>query len=976
MAKVFVSYSRKDITFAKRLTAELQKCELDFWIDWEGIPPTVDWWREIEKGIEEADIFVFLISPDSAKSKVCGQEIETAVRNGKRIIPIVVRDIAWQDTPKHLGHLNYIFFRESDDFDAAVKKLITAIQTDYEWAATHRRLQIKALDWERNNKDSGFFLRGADLLDAEQDLAMNTSKEPHPTDLQREYVFESRKATDRQRRITTGISTAAAIALAAVAIFALFQANVARERQKIARSGQLSAQAIEIRDRDFQLSLLLGAEGFRSADTVQAHSVLLEGLNGNPLIQYLSGHKGEINTLAYSPDKEILASGSDDGTIIFWDVKTHQPIADPLVGRNGAITQLTFSPDGTLLASGSCAKDSSNAWVDDCRNGKVLLWDVERRRPIGELTGYHLFYDVLAFSPDGKTLGFLSTAYASKEQASVILWKKLDQQPTEQIILLDTDATSLAFSPDGKILATSGTSDGFTPTEITIWDVEKGTRTDQISTESPISIEQMVFKDNHTIIVLQTSLALWDLDLGTYQTLELDGVDYERSTVTSMALSADGQTLAAALYTPGFAGGDDHSSILFWSMEHLFQLGDIRPTGHTDFVNTISFSQDGRTLAFESINNAIALWDVAIASNCCGSVYPPLGEYLRTSESDLSAYTDVRFDPTGKYLAVGMESNEIRVWDIKSQILTNPVFAGEQFVFNKDGTYIAATNGNEITLWSTASQDRVGRFSEMADISALAFSSDGKTLISGHHGGDGILLWKVSDMLAPKGTAIQFTGRSFGKSSGMKITGLAVSPDGKFLAAGSEKRIILWNLKSQQQIKTLSGYDFEVSELVFSSDSKLLAAGDTVKTIVWDVRKMEPVGVSFYGLAFALSPDGRFLAILNSDAPGITQITLWDIPTHQPIGEPIAGNNGDLITSLSYSPDGNMLVSNSADSSIILWNMNPHMLAEAACQRAGRNFTREEWTQYFPNQEYPSKEENATCPQWHLDPEATPTPTP
>ena len=98
MAKVFVSYSRKDIDFARRLTMELKKSELDFWIDWEGIPPTVDWWKEIEKGIEEADIFLFLISPDSASSKVCGMEIDTAVKNAKRIIPLVVRDIK---TRKH-----------------------------------------------------------------------------------------------------------------------------------------------------------------------------------------------------------------------------------------------------------------------------------------------------------------------------------------------------------------------------------------------------------------------------------------------------------------------------------------------------------------------------------------------------------------------------------------------------------------------------------------------------------------------------------------------------------------------------------------------------------------------------------------------------------------------------------------------------------------------------------------------------------
>src|SRR5919109_4626595 len=185
MAKVFVSYSRKDIEFAKRLTAELQKSDLDFWIDWEGIPPTVDWWKEIEKGIEEADIFLFLISPDSAKSKVCGQEIDTAVTNGKRIIPIVVREIEWQDTPSQLGHLNYIFFSRDDSFDIAVKKLLTAIQTDYEWVATHRRLQVKALEWERNHKENSFLLRGKDLQDAELQLAKNSSKKPHPTGLQR-----------------------------------------------------------------------------------------------------------------------------------------------------------------------------------------------------------------------------------------------------------------------------------------------------------------------------------------------------------------------------------------------------------------------------------------------------------------------------------------------------------------------------------------------------------------------------------------------------------------------------------------------------------------------------------------------------------------------------------------------------------------------------------------------------------------------
>jgi hypothetical protein len=193
MAKVFISYSRKDTEFAKKLTGELQKNDLDFWIDWEGIPPTVDWWKEIEKGIEEADIFIFLISPDSAASKVCRQEIDHAVKNGKRLIPLLVREIAMDETPPQLGHLNWVFFRAVDNFDASLVTLTTAIHTDYDWVQTHRRLQVRALEWDRNHREDSYLLRGKDLQDAEAQLTVNSEKSPHPTELQREYISQSTK---------------------------------------------------------------------------------------------------------------------------------------------------------------------------------------------------------------------------------------------------------------------------------------------------------------------------------------------------------------------------------------------------------------------------------------------------------------------------------------------------------------------------------------------------------------------------------------------------------------------------------------------------------------------------------------------------------------------------------------------------------------------------------------------------------------
>ena len=89
----------QNIDFCKRLTDELQKRDLDFWVDWKGIPPTVDWMKEIAKGIEEADTFLFIISPDSITSKVCKDELGLAVKNGKRLIPVATYEIKWDDVP-------------------------------------------------------------------------------------------------------------------------------------------------------------------------------------------------------------------------------------------------------------------------------------------------------------------------------------------------------------------------------------------------------------------------------------------------------------------------------------------------------------------------------------------------------------------------------------------------------------------------------------------------------------------------------------------------------------------------------------------------------------------------------------------------------------------------------------------------------------------------------------------------------------
>jgi len=89
MSDVFISYSRKDSGFVRTLHEALEKSNRETWVDWGGIAKGTEWWKEIEAGIEGADTFVFVISPDSVASTVCQDEINHAIRYNKQILPIV-----------------------------------------------------------------------------------------------------------------------------------------------------------------------------------------------------------------------------------------------------------------------------------------------------------------------------------------------------------------------------------------------------------------------------------------------------------------------------------------------------------------------------------------------------------------------------------------------------------------------------------------------------------------------------------------------------------------------------------------------------------------------------------------------------------------------------------------------------------------------------------------------------------------------
>jgi hypothetical protein len=332
MSDVFISYSRQDTDFVRKLFNALEGTGRDAWVDWEGIPYSVDWWQEICRSIDAAETFVFVISPDSMTSMICNQEVQYARQNNKRLIPIMHREVnehtmrqAWQgqdwatvaeENWTDVKHLNWLFLRDGDNFDETFRNLITTVERDPEHVRDHTRLLVRAREWLQNGRNPSFLLRGDDLLDADRWLSGATNHEPYPLQLHTDYIFASRQAERRrQRNVLIGVASALVLTvLLLILSFVLFQdANqqraLAEDREATiqfnynqlqtadfllqissqeTRSEALNAYSLATESEDPELAILLLIEANRLPNSSEnARSRLAElisdsGWSGNP----------------------------------------------------------------------------------------------------------------------------------------------------------------------------------------------------------------------------------------------------------------------------------------------------------------------------------------------------------------------------------------------------------------------------------------------------------------------------------------------------------------------------------------------------------------------------------------------------------------------------------------------------------------------------------------------------------------------
>ncbi len=98
-------------------------------------------------------------------------------------------------------------------------------------------------------------------------------------------------------------------------------AEEAQRQAQIARARDLAALSLGQMDKELDLALLLGVEAFRQQDLVQTRQALFQGWSHTPeLSRFLHGHTDQVNSVAWSADGRLLASGAEDGTVIVWDL--------------------------------------------------------------------------------------------------------------------------------------------------------------------------------------------------------------------------------------------------------------------------------------------------------------------------------------------------------------------------------------------------------------------------------------------------------------------------------------------------------------------------------------------------------------------------------------------------------------------------------------------------------------------------------
>lgn len=236
--KVFISYSREDLPFAEQLFLSLKERGFEPLLDRHHIDAGEKWKERLHDLIFQSDSLVFVLSKHSARSPICGWEVETAESLGKRMFPVVPSPVGDVNPPLQISELQYIFFYSDpaipgSSIDDGMTKLDRALRMNLAWFREATRMSERTALWIRSRRNRDHLLRGFSLEQAQNWLArVPTDSEVSPETLEfltasaveDKAVKDKRLKTERAlrgaRTVRKRIATYAAFALVFISVIA------------------------------------------------------------------------------------------------------------------------------------------------------------------------------------------------------------------------------------------------------------------------------------------------------------------------------------------------------------------------------------------------------------------------------------------------------------------------------------------------------------------------------------------------------------------------------------------------------------------------------------------------------------------------------------------------------------------------------------------------------------------------------------